>query len=201
MIKDFEFKEIWPIPILFTTVDLPHEEISDYVRETLAKYNSYTSYHDKKFNEHMKLRLPWRIALENCMKNAAKTFAEKRKIDCPPFLDYWFSVYNEGDDHVLHSHPYALVAGTYYPYADENSTKIRYRNPHGQLIAHSEPGERCDDMLYTHYPTTGELNCWPCWLEHEVRPQKDVDPDKSRIAISFNYGNLKRSIDKNEASR
>ena len=187
MIKDFAFESLFVTPMLKTTVDLPHERISDYVRKWLGPSREYTSYYDADLNAKLKEYLPARPQMEAAMKNAAELYLKNRGYNCEPHLDYWFSVYNTGDDHILHTHPKALVAGTYYPYADGNSAKIRYRHPAATVISHAEL-QMQDELFYTHYPKTGDMNLWPSWLEHEVRPQPIVDEDKARIAISFNYG-------------
>lgn len=188
MITDFKVEQHFATPIMKCFVSLPHEEIADFVRSELKNFGCYTSYFDKGYNDHMKRHVPWRMALENCMKSAGHLFATERKIKTDErAFDYWFSVYWEGEDHVLHTHPGTVSAGTYYPYADENSTKIRYKHPAGTLLSHAEVFNG-DEVFYEHYPKTGELNVWPSWLEHEVRPQPPVDPEKTRVAISFNYG-------------
>lgn len=187
MITDFRVDHHFVTPIMKCQVNLPHAEIANFCRKKLSQHGTYTSYFDKEFNEHMKHLCPYRNALENCLRAVGKLYADERKIETEPQFDYWFSVYWSGEDHVLHTHPGTVVAGTYYPHGDEKSTKIRFRHPAATLLSHAEP---CNDeeMFYTHYPKTGELNCWPSWLEHEVRPQGEVDPEQTRVAISFNYG-------------
>ena len=188
MIKDFAFGSLFVTPMLSTTVDLPHEQISKYLRERLHGDRDYTSYYDADFNNALKENLPAREAMELAMKSAAQLYLDNIRYKCREHLDYWFSVYREGDDHILHTHPKAVVAGTYYPYADENSAKIRYRHPAATTIMHALPDADQSGLFHTHYPKTGDMNLWPSWLEHEVRPQPVVDPEKTRIAISFNYG-------------
>ena len=187
MITDFKVDNHFTTPIMKCQTSLDHAMIADYCRTELKRHNCYTSYFDKKFNEHMKNNFPFRTTLEKTLMAAGKMFADVRNIQTEPKFDYWFSVYWTGEDHTLHTHPGTVVAGTYYPHADENSTKIRFRHPAATLISHAEPFND-DEVFYTHYPKTGELNCWPSWLEHEVRPQGEVDPEQTRVAISFNYG-------------
>lgn len=189
MIKDFTFESLWAIPMLKTTVDLPHEEIAEFLREQFDGWGkAYTSFYDNRFNDHLKSGLPHAGKLEEVMTLAGHMFAKERGYSPEPKLDYWFSVYQTGDEHNVHTHPQALVAGTYYPYADDNSTKIRYHNPSSVAISHTEVSIPPEQLMLDHYPTTGEMNLWPAWLQHEVRPQKPVDPSEARIAISFNYG-------------
>ena len=187
MITHFKFEQHFVTPIMKCQVNLPHAEIAQYCREKLRDFGKYTSYYDEKFNEQMKENLPHRRSLEQCLRTAGKLFTEERGIKTNHTLGYWFSVYTTGKDHILHTHPGATTAGTYYPHGDEKSSKIRFRHPAATLISHAEtPNE--DELFYAHYPKTGELNCWPSWLEHEVRPQGEVDFEHSRVAISFNYG-------------
>jgi uncharacterized protein (TIGR02466 family) len=184
---------LFSVPFIATSTSLEHHQIADYVREKLSKHNRYTSYYDRDVNEAIKQDNPWRHEMERCMKTVSKLMLKERKLDCPEHLDYWFSVYNDRDDHVLHTHPGAVVAGTYYAYADEESSVIRFRSPYNTLIQHAERNDNTDFLYFNHYPRTGDMNVWPVWLEHEVRPQRAVDHSRSRVAISFNYGKLNDS--------
>lgn len=189
MINHFEFRNLWPTPLLKTRVELPHEEISDYVREKFVGFDEYTSYYNEDFNAHIKQMLPHRELMERCMIRGGDLFLKERNYGVPEEkLSYWFSVYNEADDHCLHTHPNTLIAGTYYPYADDMSAPIRFRSPTLVTQMHSEPRIEPDDLYHNHEPHTGDMLFWPSWLEHEVRPQKRVDDCKSRVAISFNFG-------------
>jgi len=189
MINHFEFRNLWPTPLLKTRVELPHEEISDYVREKFVGFDEYTSYYNEDFNTHIKHMLPHRELMERCMIRGGDLFLKERNYGVPEEkLSYWFSVYNEADDHCLHTHPNTLIAGTYYPYADDMSAPIRFRSPTLVTQMHSEPRIEPDDLYHNHEPNTGDMLFWPSWLEHEVRPQKRVDDCKSRVAISFNFG-------------
>lgn len=130
MINHFEFRNLWPTPLLKTRVELPHEEISDYVREKFVGFDEYTSYYNEDFNAHIKQMLPHRELMERCMIRGGDLFLKERNYGVPEEkLSYWFSVYNEADDHCLHTHPNTLIAGTYYPYADDMSAPIRFRSP------------------------------------------------------------------------
>lgn len=173
MINHFEFRNLWPTPLLKTRVELPHEEISDYVREKFVGFDEYTSYYNEDFNAHIKQMLPHRELMERCMIRGGDLFLKERNYGVPEEkLSYWFSVYNEADDHCLHTHPNTLIAGTYYPYADDMSAPIRFRSPTLVTQMHSEPRIEPDDLYHNHEPHTGDMLFWPSWLEHEVRPQK-----------------------------
>ena len=182
---------LFHVPIIVGKADLPHSEIEAYVREMMDSHNAYTSYYDNEYNQKIAKDLPHKQAMEAEMTQLCVEYLKMRNApsriweDVKPF--YWFSIYQEGDSHCLHNHPGAAVAGTYYPYADEESVPIRYRHPAGNLVEMSEP-KFTHETWHFHRPTTGEMNVWPPWLEHQVGTQSAVDPSKARIAISFNFG-------------
>lgn len=186
---------LFHVPLLVGKCDLPHEEIAAYVRDRIYSWGkSYTSYYDNEFNENLKKNMPAKEKFETIASELATKYCKEHRsfdIGQPDVkkLGYWFSVYREGDSHCLHNHPGSRVAGTYYPYADDNSVPIRYRNPSGHLIEMSEPKGNSENW-YFHYPKSGEMNFWPPWLEHQVGTQGPVDDEKTRIAISFNYGKV-----------
>jgi hypothetical protein len=106
MINHFEFRNLWPTPLLKTRVDLPHEEISEYVREKFSGWDEYTSFYNEEFNEHTKKGLPYRQLMERAMTRGGDLFLKERNYSVPEEkLSYWFSVYNHSDDHCLHTHP------------------------------------------------------------------------------------------------
>lgn len=182
---------LFHVPIMVGKADLPHAEIEAYVREKMDSHNAYTSYYDDDYNKEIVEGLPHREAMEAEMRMLSVQYLKMRGapqriwVDVKPY--YWFSIYQEGDSHCLHNHPGAAVAGTYYPYADENSVPIRFRHPALNLIEMSEPRFKAEHWHF-HYPKTGDLNVWPPWLEHQIGTQGPVDHDKARIAISFNFG-------------
>jgi len=163
--------------------------IEDYVRDKLGTHHEYTSYHDKDLNQSMKEGQPFRTEMEAAMLEVSRQFlklrnAPKDKVDRAR-VAYWYSMYDSGDDHHLHTHPGALCAGTYYPYADESSACIRFRDPSHVISNMVEPW--AGHLEHLHKPTTGQMLVWPSWLEHEVRSQDSVATDAQRIAISWNY--------------
>ena len=182
---------LFHVPIMLGKADLPHAEIEAHVRSKMDEHDAYTSYYDEKFNQEIKKDLPHKEAMEAEMTELSIDYLKMRQAPeriwkgVRPF--YWFSIYQEGDSHCLHNHPGAAVAGTYYPYADENSVPIRFRHPSLNLIEMSEPKFN-DENWHFHHPRTGDLNVWPPWLEHQIGTQGPVDHDKARIAISFNFG-------------
>ncbi len=189
---EFERVGLFHAPILKAKADLDHKEIELYVRSCLSQKESYTSYYDQKFNEEIIAGLPQREELESQMKQLATEYLKLRgapsRVWEKPTLGYWFSVYKEGDSHTLHNHPGSAVAGTYYPYADESSVPIRFKHPAGNLIQMSEPWNEADVIWHWVSPTSGDMNVWPSWLEHQIGTQGPVDEQRSRIAVSFNFG-------------
>ncbi len=207
MIRDFEITNPFKATTeMFTGyLDINHEAIANYMREKLRDHDSYTSYFDLKFNDHMVDYMPLRSDLMNAITNACCMYGKMRLMDerelkeireqrpHPPFI--WFSEYQEGERHTLHNHPQSLIAGTYYPYADEHSCDIRFRHPAHGMLEMAEPWmTKQEEVVHTIYklqPKTGMINLWPSWMEHEIGPQKKVPAEKSRLAISFNCGRLR----------
>lgn len=183
---------LFHVPLITGICDLPHKDIESHVREKMNEYDQYTSYYDPKFNLEIIKDLPHREEMEDTMRKISLEFLEMRDAEMKRYADaipsYWFSVYNSGDEHCLHVHPRSHVAGTYYPYADENSAPIRFRCPYSTALHMGEPHAASGKDYHFHYPKTGEINVWPPWLEHQIRPQTEVDPSRARIAISFNFG-------------
>ena len=184
---------------IFTAmVDLDHDVIATWMRKELSGCKDYTSYFDKDFNSRMTRNMPLCGELLNAIEAASATYAKTRYMDLKWFdgsrPDIWFSEYIEGERHTLHNHPRALIAGTYYPYADDDSCPIAFRHPAHGMMEIAEPW-MCEtapkDAVHTIYklrPKTGMLNLWPSWMMHEVGPQGPVPKERSRLAISFNYG-------------
>lgn len=201
MIKEFEFfNPFAESTLLFTAyVDLDHDAIAKWMRRKLNGHRDYTSYFNSEFNSMMANEMPMVGDLLRAIESAATLYAKTRWMDLKSFEgqrpDIWFSQYLKGDRHTIHNHPRAMIAGTYYPYADENSCEIRYRHPAHGLLEMAEPwmDRKPDDVTHTIFklkPKTGMLNLWPSWMDHEIGPQGPVDADKSRLAISFNYGKM-----------
>jgi len=185
---------------MFTgTLDLDHASIARFMRDNIrsGKDKGYTSFFDNDDNEWMNTNLPCKEKLITDITTSCRAYAKVRNMDLDKLEDEgppvcWFSEYLEGDRHTLHNHPRAALAGTYYPYADENSCEIRYRHPASGMLGMVEPWNVNTESFVIHklYPKTGMINVWPSWMEHEIGPQKYVPKERSRLAISFNYGRL-----------
>ena len=201
MLRDFEiFNPFAQTTEMFTgQLDINHKQIAQFMRSNLEGGNGdrYTSYFDERHNDWMKQNLPSSDVLLNAIIASCRAYAKIRNMDLrrledagPPAL--WFSEYLKGDRHTLHNHPRAALAGTYYPYADEDSCEIRFRHPASGMLGMVEPwnAENSSFVIHKLQPKTGMINVWPSWMEHEIGPQKDVPRERSRLAISFNYGRL-----------
>ena len=169
-----------------------HMAVEDYVREKINGFGDYTSYHDQNFNTEMALGQPFRKEMEKEMTIMSRYFLRARGANEERIqqgrVNYWYSMYYAGQDHHLHTHPRAMCAGTYYPYSNERSSSIQFRNPSSTLICHAETwSEKHLPADHHHQPVSGDMLVWPCWLEHEVRVERNVREDEERIAISWNY--------------
>lgn len=197
MLKDFEFIDPFPktFQILQYQVDLPHAEIAEWCRDMLKGFEGqYTSYFHIELNDHkLNNRAPWYREFSELMIEGAELFLTnigvEVNIERHRKFGAWWSVYKEGDRHTTHNHPRALVAGTYYPYADEHSAKIRYRSPMNTIVTMCDP-RPTESQLYDVKPETGMVNFWSTWLDHEILPQGPVEEGKERVAVSFNYGRI-----------
>lgn len=189
---DIERVGLFHCPLLKTKASLDHKEIELYIRKCLAQNDSYTTYYDQDYNKQVIAGLPQREEIESQMKFLATEYLKMRgapsRIWENGTLGYWFSVYKEGDSHTLHNHPSSAVAGTYYPYADDSSVPIRFKHPAGNLLQMSEPWGDALHIWHWEAPKTGDMNVWPCWLEHQIGTQGPTTDDTARIAVSFNFG-------------
>lgn len=173
---------------------MPHEDIATFTREQLAPTGQYTSYYQGKTNEWMCANMPAAQRFSDLAFRLAENFKETcqfKGCDLGRF-GWWFSYYGENDRHCLHLHPGAIISGTYYPYADDNSTSIRFRAPHYAHAAMTGLGSTNEDTIWHfHQPKTGQILFWPSWLEHEVSGQGAAEPGKERVAISFNFSKVR----------
>ena len=197
MIREFSFKDPFPkdITILTTSVDLPHREIAEFCKDSLKESfkGRYTSYFDSKLNSHkLTNRMPHWRQLERCITVGAKMFLDEQEVDSGRYQDHvsaWWSVYNEHDFHTFHTHPKSCVAGTYYPYADEESCPLVFKSPLYVTAGMCEPNsERCSGWQHRIKPETGMMLFWNPWLEHQIGPQGPQTGEFQRTAISFNFG-------------
>ena len=85
--------------------------------------------------------------------------------------------------------PNSSLSGVYYVRSNEQSGRIRFRDPRAgkrmdpwPVAADEEADQRHWDRV--HYkPVAGRLIMFPSWLEHDVEPNMS---DEERISISFN---------------
>lgn len=185
---------LFHVPILKKeNTELPHAEIASYIRKAFSDFGAYTSYYDSKFNEKLLHELPHKEEVDRQMHAMCVDYLKSRGAGPHVWknrkVNVWVSIYAEGESHTLHNHPNAVVAGTYYPYADEDSVQIRYKNPSCNLVQMVDTwlDAASPELWHFHSPRTGNMNVWPPWLEHQIGRQGPVPDNRSRIAMSFNF--------------
>lgn len=189
MIKNFEYLNLFPIPVMVVDADLPHKEIADYARKKVSSIDSYTSYYEKELNKSLCEQMPSGKKFKELVERLGRDFARhnqyQRELNLN--LSWWFSVYGGGNEHCLHIHPGAMISGTYYAYSDEDSVPIRFRAPHYTHAMATSLGVLSENAVW-HFvnPKEGQILLWPSWLEHQVGKQPPVDEGRERVAISFN---------------
>jgi len=180
---DVKELNLFPVDVLRIVTDLDNEAITEYTLAHRDKWDLYTTYHDQKLNKDWQLGLPDRARLESALIDAAHEFVKRtgrRKFDERPFLYYWCSVYDEGDQHGSHNHPNSLIAGTYYPSVGARSSSIILEAPWKSHIMH----DSAPLGIFAYRPQPGDMLLWPSWLDHRVPVQGKSDT--RRVAISFN---------------
>ena len=198
MINDFKFKYpfVQSNMILQIDLNLDHEAIAHYFRLEVTEQTNYTTYFDKEWNAHVMRKMPYRQKFLEACYTGFDLWCKERKYEgydpadpqWDPRNNYgdWVSVWREGNHHVPHNHPRALVAGTYYPYADEHSCPTNYQPSDHSLIAMSEPALPYESYYYRQQPVTGTLYLWPAWMTHQIGPQREQAHGKERVAVSLN---------------
>jgi len=96
----------------------------------------------------------------------------------------WFNI-QEDEGHVTeHRHDLSIVSGAYYPYVEEGSAPIVFRNPNLAPKMAEVPEmvtEFTADGMEFH-PRSGMLVLFPSWLYHRTYFNKT----KKRLTVSFN---------------
>ncbi len=183
MLKDVKQIGLFSVDVLRIVTDLDNEAIADYTLQHRETWNRYTTYHDLELNARWQQGIPGRKELEASMLEAGHEFVKRTKRNPfkePPFLFYWCSVYDEGDQHGSHNHPNSLIAGTYYPSISNQSSSIILESPWKSHIMH----DNITLPAFNYPPNQGDMLVWPSWIDHRVPVQGPSDT--RRIAISFN---------------
>ncbi len=101
----------------------------------------------------------------------------------------------------LHDHPDSVLSGVYYVQANENTGKLRFRDPRAAKRMAPwpvAPGKKTDKRHWDRVslkPAPGRLVMFPSWLEHDVEANQS---DLGRISVSFNL--VFRKVNKSPAS-
>lgn len=170
-------------------LELPHDDIYDSAAQCLDKLGEYTTYHNKQVNDQWFEQMPAKDSFIKQVKEAALHFTRRtgrQEFTGPDDMYFWgwVSRYHEHDEHGAHMHPKSLISGTYYPYADEHSSRISFEIPYLGSLMH-------DTMSFNRHvhaikPYKGLLILWPSFLLHRVPSQTRSPETKQRMAISFN---------------
>lgn len=122
--------------------------------------------------------------IENCLNDYTRTLG----MEGVELTKSWFNI-QEADGHVNeHRHDLSIVSGAYYPYVDEGSAPIVFRNPNlGPKMSevHDRVTEFTADIMEFH-PRSGMLVLFPSWLYHRSYRNKT----EKRLTISFNTRHL-----------
>eukprot|EP00455_Lapot_gusevi_P023874 TRINITY_DN2479_c0_g1_i2.p1 TRINITY_DN2479_c0_g1~~TRINITY_DN2479_c0_g1_i2.p1 ORF type:complete len:311 (-),score=39.29 TRINITY_DN2479_c0_g1_i2:43-975(-) len=98
---------------------------------------------------------------------------EKRSRD----IFIWATLHRNCGSHLGHSHPDAMVSGTYYALIPSGAGELLFEDPRGPLPPFS--------YRFIHRPKPGDLVMFPGWLQHEVAATQG---DAERISLAFNVG-------------
>lgn len=187
MIDDVKHYGIFRVDLIKTVLNVPHEEIAEYCMQVVSESATYTTYFDMGLNKKFLSNFPKKEQFEAALSRAADEFVAKTQRI--PFarggghrLNYWCSVYREGDFHDSHIHQRSLVSGTYYPQTSPDSTAITFEAPYTARTMHDTID--ASSLVFDYKPQSGDCLLWPAWLGHRVTRQKKSDVP--RIAISFN---------------
>ena len=93
----------------------------------------------------------------------------------------WFTIYEQDQFIVRHSHPITEWSGVYYYKVEENCGDLVFYDPIGSFRNHFTGNY---PFKYTVKPTNGLLLAFPAWLEHESLPNKS---GSDRIIFSYNF--------------
>lgn len=187
MIEDIKHYGIFRVDLVRTVLKVPHEEIAEYCMKVVDESEAYTTYHDPSLNKKFLQNFPNKEQFEAALSRAADEFAARTQRT--PFarggghrLNYWCSVYREGDFHDSHIHPRSLISGTYYPQTSGESAAITFEAPYTARTMHDTLDKRA--LVFDYKPQSGDCLLWPSWMDHRVGRQGKTNVP--RIAISFN---------------
>jgi uncharacterized protein (TIGR02466 family) len=124
------------------------------------------------------------------MKECEKAFNAVIKVVSPKrdyrySIEAWANVNDKGGFNTLHSHPGALMSGTFYLTVPEGSGNLVFRDPRLGVVLSSFHGNDAPNASNDKYlvPKVGMLALFPNWLEHRVEPHQGDIP---RVSIAMN---------------
>jgi uncharacterized protein (TIGR02466 family) len=90
--------------------------------------------------------------------------------------------------HTMHTHPLAVISGTYYAQVPPGTSALKIEDPRLGFMMAAPPRKATAPQSQQNYvhlaPEAGRFYLFESWLRHEV-PPNPVDGD--RISVSFNY--------------
>lgn len=92
---------------------------------------------------------------------------------------------DKGGFNTLHSHPGALMSGTFYLTVPEGSGELVFRDPRLGVVLSPFHGDNAPNSAndVKLIPKVGMLAIFPNWLEHRVEPHQGEIP---RVSIAMN---------------
>lgn len=127
-----------------------------------------------------------------CIDGMAATIAESMNMRADRRLvidSFWVNINPKFAYNALHDHPQSTLSGVYYVRSNEDSGRLRFRDPRAgkrmnpwPVSPDAKKDQRHWDRV-NYKPLPGRLIMFPSWLEHDVEPNQS---DEERISISFN---------------
>ncbi|WDI30422.1 TIGR02466 family protein [Hyphococcus flavus] len=187
MVEDIKHYGIFRVDLVKSVLNVVHAEIANHCMKIIDDSDAYTTYFSPALNKKFMEDFPNRDRFENALSRAGDEFVAKtQRIHFARGgghkLNYWCSVYREGDFHDSHIHRRSLISGTYYPQTGDDSAAITFEAPYTGLTMHDSLDNSA--LGFEFKPRSGDCLMWPSWLPHRVtRQEKSNVP---RVAISFN---------------
>jgi len=184
MIRDYKRIELFPIPVGRIVTNMPNGKITKFTCEFLKEHKlGYTTYHNSDINDLFQSEMPAASQFIEMVTTAANRFMDDWNINTnkTPYVYFWGSHYQKGDNHHAHVHPVSTLSGTYWPIAEDKAAQLVFENPSESSMIQYPPNQ--DHFEYPYVPKTGDMLIWPSWLRHKVLTQNH---DVMRVSISFN---------------
>lgn len=184
MIRDYKTFHVFPIPVGRIVTNMPNGEITRFTCEFLKEHKlGYTTYHDSAVNDIYQRDMPAAEQFVEMVTTAANRFMNEWGVsnNGTPYVYFWASHYQRGDNHHAHVHPVSTLSGTYWPVAEDRAAPLIFESPAEARMMQYPPKQ--EHYEHPYQPKTGDMLIWPSWLKHKVLTQNN---DAMRVAVSFN---------------